>query len=66
MEAVPVFDWLRWVEIPLWLGVIGWLATHIRHDHEVEVDIKEKLAKIDGIETMIVPIFNKLIRGNDE
>ena len=61
MEVVPIFDWLRWIEVPIWLAFGSWLVCHAKHDHQVEVDIREKLAKLDGIETSVELILTKII-----
>lgn len=64
MDSVPIFDWLRWVEVPVWFGLAGWLWCHQKHDHEVEVAIKEKLGKLDeleGIRDTLSLVLDKLI-----
>ena len=64
METVPIFDWLRWVEVPVWAILAGWIWCHQKHDHEVEVSIKEKLGKLDeldGMKNMLALVLDKLI-----
>lgn len=65
MEAVPIFDWLRWVEVPIWLGMVGWLWCHAKHDHEVEVELRsgigEALGKLENVEANTSLILDKII-----
>ena len=65
-ETVPIFDWLRWVEVPIWLAMGSWLMCHVRHDHKVEVEITDKLGKLDGLEAAVGLILDKLIPDRKE
>jgi hypothetical protein len=48
MDAVSSFDWIRWVDVPVLIGMAAWLMRHAIYDHQVEVEIKSKIANLEG------------------
>lgn len=68
-EAIPIFDWLRWVEVPVWFGLAGWLWCHQKNDHDFQVKVTEKLGKLDeldGLRAMLALVVDKLIPERKE
>lgn len=53
MPDIPIFDWIRWVEIPMWLAVAGLLVKHAVRDHIIEVEIMKKLEAVDDLQEQI-------------
>lgn len=70
MEAVSLFDWFRWVEVPILLALAGVLINHMIKDHKVEVEIKEGLASVkslvEGVDRRQDLLIEKLLRGENK
>ena len=64
METVPIFDWLRWVEVPIWLGMIGWLIAHIRHDAVVETRLAEAIGTVKTLQGTVATLLEHLLERN--
>jgi len=64
MEMVSLFDWLRWVEVPVWIGMFGWLFAHAKHDHAVEVQLAEAIGVIKTLETNMTILIQSLLERN--
>ncbi len=60
-EMVSAFDWLRWVEVPIWLGMGGWLLAHAKHDHMVETQLAEAIGTIKVLETTMTTLLQSLL-----
>lgn len=56
-----MFDWLRWVEVPVWLGICSWLIAHARHDHAVEVTLASALGKLETLENTMNTLLQSLL-----
>lgn len=41
-------DWIRYVEAPVMIALAGALLKHVMWDHKVEIDLRAKLAKLEG------------------
>ena len=61
METIPIFDWLRWVEVPVWIALGSMFFTHVRYDHKREVDNAREFGKIEGLENALGLVLDKLI-----
>lgn len=48
MNDLTVFDWVRWVEAPVLLAMLGLLIRHVMSDHTVELAIKTAQARLEG------------------
>lgn len=70
MESVSLFDWFRWVEVPILLAIAGALVNHMMKDHKVEIELKEGLAKVSSLSALVEGmdrrqdlIIEKLLNG---
>jgi hypothetical protein len=73
MADVNVFDWIRWVDVPILAAYGGWLFAHSQHDHSVEVKFSAEIAElkglkeaIDGVDRRQDLILRKLLGGQDD
>lgn len=48
MDQLSLFDWVRWVEAPVLLGLLGILIKHVMNDHVVEIAIRTGQARQEG------------------
>ncbi len=61
METLPsLFDWVRWVEVPIWVGILVLLLKHMQSDARIEkcqaVKVAEHEVKVTGLEARMTRV----------
>ena len=70
MPEVSSFDWIRWVDVPVLIGMAAWLIRHAVYDHAVEVkftsDIGALRGALKGVEDTQMLLLKKELGVSDE